>query len=157
MHQVLINLFEGSPIIIGGGGSVNINFSEDAYEPAGEPGLFVKEDELIAVYIVDLDGLPVGSDLTRYVENRNCVITVHTINDKGVRSDIVVSTKPDGPIQLKFQLNEFGASSGRPHFNPHRKLVAPIEILDNDTGNTVRSPVPADGRCILTFVNASPD
>src|SRR6266702_2543864 len=120
MHQVLINLFEGSPIIIGGGGSVNINFSEDAYVPTDdEPGLFVKDDdELIALYVVDLDGLPVGSDLTRYVENRDCVITVHTINDKGVRSDIVVSTQPDGAIQLLFQLNEFGASSGRPHFNP---------------------------------------
>jgi hypothetical protein len=156
MHPVIVNLFEGSPIIIGGGGSVNINFDETAYEPSNEDdGLFVKDDdELIAVYVVDLDGLPVGSDLTRYVENRDCVITVHTINDKGVQSDIVISSQPSGAIQMKFQLNEFPPVDPRPHYNRNRKLFGPIEIYDNDTEQTVRSPVPDDGRCILTFVNS---
>src|SRR5437762_6198396 len=95
MNPVLTNLFEGSPIIVGGGGSVNINFDHEAYMPVAD-GLFVKDDdELIALYVVDLNGIPIGSDLTRYVEDKNCVITIRTFNDKGVRSDLVVSNQPE--------------------------------------------------------------
>lgn len=158
--RVITNLFEGSPIIIGGGGSVNINFNENAYVQI-QPGVFVKDDdELIALYVVDLDGIPTGSDLTRYVEDRDCTVTIHTFNDKGIQSDIVVSSRPESDvpavIQLNFEPHKFPEVGSRPHFSRYRKIASDIEIRDNDTGQTVRGIVPADGRCITTFVNKKP-
>lgn len=162
MNRTLANLFEGSPIIIGGGGSVNIHFNEDDYIPTGEPGVFLKEnDELIAAYVVDLDGVPVGSDLTRYVEDKNCVITIHTVNDDEELSDIIISSRPGDSIRLEFDPYEFRLNEGdpkkRPHYSPDRRLVEPIEIqvIDGDD-EPITSPVPADGRCIITLVNSKP-
>jgi hypothetical protein len=158
VQTVLVNLFEGSPIIIGGG-SVNINFNENDYvQVQDEPGVYVKDDdELIALYVVNLRGVPVGSDLTRYVEDTDCTVTIHTFNDKGVRSDIVVSSRPEldmpGVIQLSFEPHEFPEVDSDPHFSRHRKVASDIEILDNNTGQTARGLLPADGRCIITFVN----
>jgi hypothetical protein len=161
-NMVTANLFEGSPIIVGGGGSVNINFDEEAYQPVPDsPGVYVKDaDELLAAYVVDLDGVPVGSDLTKFVEGRDCVITVHTINDKGRPSDIVIGSQPGGLIQLTFELSEFGPDLNeprrRPHYNHDRKIIEPIEIFDNDTEEWVKSSIPEDGRCIITLVNSQP-
>jgi hypothetical protein len=158
-NQLLTNLFEGSPILIGGGGSVNLNFDDQAYLPVhGSPGTFVRDDdELIALYIVDLRGIPIGADLTQYVEDQDCVITIKTFNDKGVRSDIVVSSRPEtdtpGEIDIVFNPGVFPAVDHRNHHSDHNKVGPSITIHNNDSGETVEPPSAADGRCIITFVN----
>lgn len=153
---------EGSVIIIGGGGSVNVYFVDYFKQDPSNPGLFVKnDDELIGVFVDSLVGVPVGIPLTKYVEGKDCVVTIHTVDDKGRPSEILVRSRPKkgatpGAIELQFEFSEFGPHPSdplRPFYNHDRKMSGNIEILDNDTHTRITSPVSPEGLCQIKFIS----
>lgn len=156
-------LFEGSPIIIGGGGSVNINFREGAghYVPVVEsPGVYTKAgDEIDTILIVDATGV-LNDNLLQYVNRKNCEVRIHTKIGGASESLIKITSQPNGPLQLSFVAAEFVPHSTdpnrRPHYNRERKLTDVVEVIDKGTSpNETRTfPIPTDGVCTITVYNA---
>lgn len=152
---------QGSPIIIGGGGSVNIHFRETLghYEPVpANPGSYVKAgDEIDTMYVVDSDNVLIYN-LLRYVQGKNCEVKIHTKIGSAADSLIVINSRPASALGVRFEAAEFGPHPTdpvrRPHYNRDRKLTDAIEVTDNGTGQTQMFPLPEGGICTITVVNS---
>jgi hypothetical protein len=151
---------QGSPILIGGG-SVNINFREDLghYEPVvGQPGKFVKvNDEIDTILIVNAKHV-LMNNLLSVVRGRDCQVTIHTNLGGAAPSDIVISSRPGGNIELSFNAAEFVQDMADPdlkHFNQNRKLVEMVDVLDRASGQTVRFAIPPLGIGLIQIINSN--
>lgn len=142
-----------SPITVGGG-STSIDFDHGDYVPSG--GVFSKRgDEIGTVWVYD-EGSRLRWNLANIVKGKDCVLTVHTI-DAGNTQDIIVRSKPGGPLTVEFNTAQFPLEDGSPrrHFNPRRQLTGVIEFKDNRDRSTATFSIPA-GRCSIQFLNSSP-
>jgi hypothetical protein len=150
---------EGSPIIIGGG-SVNIDFNQAHYAPVtGSPGSFSHAtDSIDTILVVDADRI-LTSNLLGAVRGKNCTVTLHTRIGTAAPSNIVIRSRPGGPMTLTFDLAQFRAhptDPRRPFFSDERKLTDNIEVTDNDTGLTTSVAIPTLGNCQITIVDMLP-
>ena len=140
-----------SPITIGGG-STSIDFDHHDYVNMG--GVFVKaNDEIDTVWVYDKD-LSQKWDLLKFVQGKDCVLTIHTQQGSSVK-DIVIKNKPQQPTQLsiEFEGGQFPQVSARRHFNANRKIVGVIEVKDNGDGSVATFTVPTAGVCLIQVVN----
>jgi hypothetical protein len=150
---------EGSPILIGGG-SVNIDFNQSHFAPVGgSPGSFSHAtDSIDTILVTDADKL-LHSNLLGAVKGKNCTVRIHTRIGTTALSDIVIRSRPGGPMTLTFDLGQFRAHATdprRPFFSGERKLTDSIEVTDNDTGLTTSVVIPTAGDCQITVIDVLP-
>ena len=139
-----------SPITVGGG-SVSIDFNHSHFVNTG--GVFRKaNDEIDTVWVYDADD-SLKWDLLNFVQDKDCVVTIHT-QQGGSTKDIIIKSKPQRVLlSIEFEAGQFPQVTGRRHFNPNRKIVGVIEVKDNSDGSVATFTVPSAGDCHITVVN----
>ena len=148
---------EGSPITVGGGGSVGIDFDENYYKliPSIETYINGKGDTIHKLFVIDKHGRITDCALPQ----ANCTITIHS---KKGNDDSAIQIFGD-PLGVKFAGAEYvledpedptGGTGKKIHHNKDRKITG-IDILDNSHPNIPPTPVnvPADGKCTIIAVN----
>jgi|SRR6185503_11449092 len=139
-----------SPITVGGG-STSVDFEHGDYVPSGS--VFSKRGDEIGSVLVYNSGSQLVWNLADIVKGKDCVLTVHTI-DAGNTQDIVVRSRPGGPLSVEFNTAQFPleAGSNRRHFNPRRQITGALEFKDNGDSSTATFSIPG-GRPQVIFLN----
>jgi|SRR5215213_911412 len=147
--------FEGSPIIIGGAGSVAIAFdSIGHYKPTATPNEFAHPgDEVHAGYLFNRFGVP--QDLTPTMARKSCTLTVNCLDVTGLDSPIIIDSKPTGPLKIRFRVADypFDISKGV-FFSPNRTLTS-IQLKDNGSPNPPQM-LSADPAGRIEVINSLP-
>jgi hypothetical protein len=149
---ILEGQLQTSPITIGGG-SVSIEFDHGDFVNSGN--VFVKtNDEIDTIWVHDSNA-ELKWDLLRFVQGKDCVVTIHTLQGAS-NKDIVIKSKPRRTLlSVEFDGGQFPLATGsiRRHVNPNRKIVGAIEVRDNSDGSIATFSVPSAGVCRIQIVN----
>ena len=142
---------QSSPITIGGGGSVGIDFSSIHYTTrVGKAGFSHTEDTLHRLWLIDKYGAL--KNITP--EHEDCVVKVQC--KKGSKwSEITITGRP---LTIDFDTGEFPKKkpddgAKELHHNKKYKIVK-IEVLDNVTHKTIPYEPPTKGKCTIVVVNS---
>lgn len=146
-------ILQTSPITIGGGGSVSIDFDHAYYANRGGGTFANATDEIDTVWVYD-ENKELKWELHSFVFGKDCTVTIHT-KVSGRLSDIVVRSKPAGPLSVELDTTEFplSAASARRHFHANRKVVDSLEIVDNGDLSKATFSIPSGGKCDVHIVN----
>lgn len=137
---------QSSPITIGGGGSVGIDF-DDQYYREGAPGQFVaSRDTIHRLWLIDkhggLQNITPGSE--------NCQVTIQC-KRRGKTTNVIVQGTPLG---ISFERDEFAdrrARKRRPAFLNVNHKIQKLEITVG--GVTKPIELPSDKKCTIVVVN----
>lgn len=148
-----VKILQSSPITVGGGGSVGVDFSETYYKKVPQTDKYVNtsNDTIHKLWIIDKHGTMTDCPLPR----PNCTIKIHA-KHQSVDSPIEIYGAPMG---LKFAGSEYPLDLPEPgstkkiHLNKNRKITDRIEITDNATGAVTYCDVPTNGQCTIIAVN----
>lgn len=150
-EQDLPKLRQTSPITIGGGGSVGIDFNQQWFTgKRGDAEFSHYQDTLHKLWLIDkygaLENITPG--------NEDCTVTVQCEKGSKVRK-VTITGKPLG---LAFDTVEFPKKKpddGKKeiHHNKAYKIVR-IEVVDNVTGQKTAYEPPTKGKCTIVVVNS---
>lgn len=142
-----------SPIIVGGGGSVGIDFDSGSYPVAGSKGKFVRpNDTLHKLWLIDKYG---GLKNITPGGNEKCTITI-LCRRRGRETRIVIQGDPLG---VEFELSEFRYDyppdgDKKIYHNTKHKIVD-ISVYDQVSHQTQHHPPSTKGRCTLVVVDTN--
>lgn len=143
-------ILQTSPITIGGG-SITIDFDHGYYTGSG--GRYTHpSDQLENVMVYD-SRYRLKWDLFDFVYGKDCFITIHT-RVNSVMSDIVIRSRPRGPLILEFDIREFPQdnANNRVHYHAQRRVVDSIEVVDRSDNSRATFSSPPD-RCYFHILN----
>lgn len=148
-----VRIRQSSPITVGGGGSVGIDFDENYYKlvPQTEKYSNITGDTIHKLWVIDKHGTMTDCKLPR----ADCTVTIHA-KYQNVDSAITIYGAPMG---VKFAALEYPSEEPEPgsakkiHHNKNRKITDRIEVRDNDTGKLTYCNVPTGGQCTIIAVN----
>jgi hypothetical protein len=149
-----VRIRQSSPITVGGGGSVGLDFDETYYKNIPNTNKFVSTngDKIHKLWIIDKHGTMVDCPLPQ----ANCTITIHSKEPGGPDSALTINGSPLG---VEFVKSEYPleypeqGSDKKIHLNKKRKITDRIEIRDNGSGVTTYCKVPTGGSCTIIAVN----
>jgi hypothetical protein len=142
---------QSSPIIVGGGGSIGIYYSEFRFTADAQQKLVKADDYLHKLWLLDKYGAL--EDITP--RNADCEITVFCGKSKGENVVIKIYGKPYGlwfdPKQFKLGYPPGGAKKIHHH---KRRKIRKILVHDNvDKTDRWFDPPPTKGKCTLCVLN----
>jgi hypothetical protein len=147
--------FEGSPIIIGGGGSVSIFFdSATHYKPTGTPNEFAHPtDETHAGYLFNRFNVP--QNLTPSMAQKDFTLTVACLDGTGLDSPIIIDSRPRGPLRIRFRESDypFDVNKGV-YYSPNRTLTS--MQLRNNAGANPPQVLSTDPSGRIEIINSLP-
>lgn len=152
MAASVAKLVQGSPIVIGGGGSVGIFFNSGHYKPTGRPNEFAHPtDEVHAGYLFNRFSVP--QDLTPNMAGKNVTLTIACLDATGLDSQIIIDSRPGGPLRIRFRDWDYPFDASKQlHYSPDRTLTS-IQLKDN-TGTTQPQTLLADPAGRVEIINS---
>lgn len=139
----IVRIEEGSPIIIGGGGSVGMDFDNTHYVRDGGGGVFAStDDRLTTVQVIHQNGKLLRNFFPE-IRNNRCVVRV--VCEKAGGADPVtirVSGGPNGPMTASFSETEFPFDASKElHYSALRKVKS-VAVENIVTGAMASYVVP---------------
>lgn len=140
-----------SPIIVGGGGSVGIDFDRDWYKYDDVKKRFVNErDALHKLWLVD----KYGARLDITPANEDCIVTVNCGKSSGKTYYIKIYGKPLGvefdTDHFKFVIPPEGVKKIYHHA---KRKISKISVHDNVAGTDKDYDPPTKGKCSIVVVD----
>lgn len=122
----------GSPIIIGGDGSVGIGFDDQHYRPTAADEYSNANDEIGTLLIVDRHGRLIANARDS-VRGKDCTIKIVSKDASG-DSPITIESKPRGPLKIKFQAADYPFDAAKGVFYSATRKLSTLSIKDNASG-----------------------
>jgi hypothetical protein len=141
-----------SPIIVGGGGSVGIDFKASEYHGDPTVGQFTRpNDTLHKLWLIDKYG---GLYNITPAGNEKCTITILCRRRRRHETTIVIE---GDPLKVKFDPGEFRydyppEGSKKIYHNTKHKIVD-ISVYDKVSHQTQHHTPPTKGKCTLVVVD----
>jgi hypothetical protein len=161
----VVGILQTSPITVGGGGSVGVNFIANDYLPKSEdPNGFtrfvsVKGDTIEKLRLID----KFGSAPDRTPATVDCRIVIHCERVDAQGNIVPKSDSPitifGNPLSVEFNVDDypFGLPTGGTHklyYAKDRKITQTVDVFeDAATDPTVKLTVPTQGICTVDVLN----
>ena len=130
-------ILQSSPITIGGGGSVGLDFDATRYRQNGS-GSFVSPEETLSNCDVVHQNGKLLRNFHPEIDGQQCVVIIKCRDTStGTFSDIRIAGGPSGPLGIGFIEEHFppGVASQPRRFSERRKVVS-VEVTNSVTGAT---------------------
>ena len=151
---------QSSPITVGGGGSVGIDFSTDYYKRVGGTNMYrgPQGDKLHKLWVTD----KFGAKMDRTPGSVRSRIVIHCVAVDPAGMPIPNTDKPitvyGSPLAIEVDLSDYEfltpeGGSKDIYYNAQRKLTGNIEVYVGNAPQPLPHAVPTGGNCIIDFLN----
>jgi subtilisin family serine protease len=124
-----------SPITIGGGGSVGLDFDKTHYKLTG-PGEYVStQDKLTTCQVMHQSGKMLRN-FHNEIDGKQCRIKIRCLNTATGESEIVIAGAPSGPLGIRLSETAFPPATGDlpAHYSNHPDVKVQSITVENILG-----------------------
>jgi subtilisin family serine protease len=141
----IVTIEQTSPITVGGGGSVGLDFDKSHYKQNGSGSFVSPQDRLTTCDVVHQNGKLLRNFYPEINGNQCVVIISCRDSATGILSEIRIAGGPSGQLAVGFPPADFppGVANQPEHYSATRKVLS-VNVQNVLTGATALYDVPAD-------------